>query len=610
MARTTYALFLLALAAGLPAAAQSVPASPAGIQELVSASNGAVTVAGRAALRLHTSHAGIRPDQRAALVAERLRAALARGVDPRSLTVRKEPPDAVIAFGADAVCTVTRAEARAQLSDAGPLAELWAHRLRVLLTTPLLTVSSARVVVPLHEARAVTLGGLLPAERVEGSGEVVNVALDGSGRKAVLRGLRAGDVRLTFSAGGVVVPVDVAVRPWAGSFPASVQATVTGSVAPKELIARVAAEAARRALVLQPEVTAAVGKPKVPAALYRGRTECVRVPVRMTGPGCLPVTTSVPVLVNNQALPHADPVQLFYSNDPERVRGYGTLFLGRLADGRPARLLYHHQNVLGHRMLLSVEVVNLADGPAKVHVTEGEASANLDPIQAGARAARRFMHNDRSGIGYITEVPPGESVCVARYSLRPWQVASGLFALRQLDGPAGCYVQVKADDADNPFVRPPSGTERLSATIFGPAIKRIDDTFEVGGPWSFIRIGDARPGAGRLTAEGFGDYGITYDIKLTLSNPTLAAQRVGLVFEAASGQARCLFLLDGKQHETPPVGSLQEMVLATYMLAPGARRVVHLSTLPLSGSAYPARLVVRPLPQTAAIRAGSLLVVH
>ena len=60
------------------------------------------------------------------------------------------------------------------------------------------------------------------------------------------------------------------------------------------------------------------------------------------------------VTVNNLRLPRAQSPRLFYSNDPERVTGYGTVFLGKLGTDRPARFLYHHQNGMGKRFLLNV----------------------------------------------------------------------------------------------------------------------------------------------------------------------------------------------------------------------------------------------------------------
>jgi hypothetical protein len=142
-------------------------------------------------------------------------------------------------------------------------------------------------------------------------------------------------------------------------------------------------------------------------------------------------------------------------------------------------------------------------------------------------------------------------------------------------------------------------------------VKPIAASYEAGGRWTFIRLGSAfKAGASRLSEDGFGDYGVTYEMALTLSNPEEETRKVGLIFEAASGAARGVFLIDGKVVETKTLSAHQELVLATYSLPPGAKRKVHVTTLPLSGSAYPARLVLRSLPATVSVRPGTLLRPH
>ncbi len=594
------------------ASAGVLAAAPARVRPPIAAAAGVVSVAGHPALRFRTTLGAVPPDQRAEIVAYRLDEQLALGVPPRSILPRKIGPVVDVLFGEMLLFTVTREEAAAQQSLPESLAALWAHRLRALLTAPLLTVSATRVVVPLGETRQVSFGGLLRMpQSVAGGASVVAATLDAGQGRAILRGVKSGDARVLFSYGSLSLAVDVVVRPYAGQIAAGAEGMVTGTPAPRSLIRRMAVAAAREALVLQPGGRAQAEQPDVPRGLLPGRYTRVSVPVRITAPGCLPMAGRVVVAVSNQRLPQAEAPRLFYSNEPERVDRYGTLFLGRLGAERPARLLYHHQNSLGRRFALTVDVINPGETPVHLHVTEGRAPEAPDPIKAGHYAGREFLRNQRAGIGYITTLPARSLVTVVQYVLAPWEVASGLFALRQLDGSVGCFVQVKADDAHSPFVRPADDTHDLSPTIFGPAIKPLAAVYEVGGRWTFIRVGSRQQsGPSRLSEEGFGDYGVTYDIAVTLSNPTNAPQKVGLVFEAASGSARGLFVVDGKMVETATVDAHHEVVIATYMLPPGGMRNVRVSTLPLSGSAYPARLVLRDLPWQAAIRPGHVLRPH
>jgi hypothetical protein len=54
--------------------------------------------------------------------------------------------------------------------------------------------------------------------------------------------------------------------------------------------------------------------------------------------------------------------------------------------------------------------------------------------------------------------------------------------------------------------------------------------------------------------------------------------------------------------EAPPVAPPVEAPLATFHLQPGERRAVRVQTIPVGGSSYPARLVVRPAKPIRAAR--------
>jgi hypothetical protein len=91
-----------------------------------------------------------------------------------------------------------------------------------------------------------------------------------------------------------------------------------------------------------------------------------------------------------------------------------------------------------------------------------------------------------------------------------------------------------------------------------------------------------------------GNYGVFYDIELTLENPTDKPANARLVFEPTAGLAGGVFWIDGRTVEIPQANLPKEITLAQYPLAPGAKQTVQVLTLPLSGSNYPAQLVVRP----------------
>jgi hypothetical protein len=90
-----------------------------------------------------------------------------------------------------------------------------------------------------------------------------------------------------------------------------------------------------------------------------------------------------------------------------------------------------------------------------------------------------------------------------------------------------------------------------------------------------------------------GNYGVFYDIQLTLENTTSAPADIKLIFEPAGGMAGAVFVIDGKRAEIPQSNMPTETTLAVFRLAPGARKVVPVRTLPLSGSNYPVNLIVK-----------------
>jgi hypothetical protein len=117
----------------------------------------------------------------------------------------------------------------------------------------------------------------------------------------------------------------------------------------------------------------------------------------------------------------------------------------------------------------------------------------------------------------------------------------------------------------------------------------------VGGDWAFVTIGD-QPLAGQMAGDRLlGNYGLSYDINIALSNPTEEDARVVLLLEPAGGPARGSLLIDGTPVGASLIAKDSEAELARYGLAPGETREVCIQTMPEGGSHYPVRLVARSL---------------
>ncbi len=572
---------------------------------------GEVLVNGGVVLRLRSDLAGYLPEQRAGVAAERLRALVAAGVKPADVladvdTDRANPR--LKALG-QVIAIATADEAKeAGLSPAG-LVRSWAQSLRRALALPGLTVSAERVVVPVGETRVLRLGGAARGP--------VTVATAGAGTKVAaatpdpvtgsvtLRGVDAGKETLTLAREGASVEVTVLVQRYAGRIGKPRPVVMTGASVPADLVARHVLANALAAARLSPGASAQVAAPTVPVLpLAQGQRQTLEVPLELGGPHMIPVRGTVRVPVVSRKLPPAATAALLYSNNPERVREYGTLFVGRLTKDKGAiRLLYHHQSAMDKAAWFTVELINDGSAPATVHVLGGSAGPVLDTVWVGV-PPRSFCATLLQDLGAVLEVPAGSRVALTVQRLPPGLTISGLAQLRQLEGDP-LLVRVAADvpgdarAASTELVPTPSpwGGEMaglLSEHVYPDPQKALKAEYRAGERWTFLSVGRSpiKGVDGERRLEG--NFGVFYDIELTLENPTDKAAPAQIVFEPSAGLAGGIFLMDGRPVEIPQADLPAEITLARYTLPPGAKQTVHIKTLPLSGSNYPIRLTVRP----------------
>ena len=71
-----------------------------------------------------------------------------------------------------------------------------------------------------------------------------------------------------------------------------------------------------------------------------------------------------------------------------------------------------------------------------------------------------------------------------------------------------------------------------------------------------------------------------------------------MVFEASAGYASGLFVVNGKTVVIPQLAPKTEGQVLKVRLAPGQVQSFDILTLPLSGSAYPVTLTIRPVTDT------------
>jgi hypothetical protein len=562
-----------------------------------------VIINNRTAIRFRTPNAGLTPEQRAAITAQRIKALIDQKVDPLSISVTGSRTQARVVAGQSLICIVTAAEARVNKSTPLALGSSWAKNIRSLLSMPPIILSERQITVPLGETRRVAVGGAAtgPITVRSDRSEVATGTAASDGRYVLITGQQVGQATITVETEGESASILVTVKKYAGNVPATAFAEVTGNPCPPPLLAYAATQAALRSATLEAGSTARiVDTDGINTHLEERMTRQVRVRVAITGPGYLDYTGVCTVEVHNSAMPPDEPQQLFYSNDPERFTRYQELFAGKLEPNKSVRILYHHQNGIGKRARLIVEIVNPRPTPAVYRVFRGVAAPIIDTILVGYIAGAGFLKNHLSNASVIERIPPKSRLVLVSDVLGNMETASGILQVRQMSGEES-YVRVAVvppeldTSAQAGWVgaAPESFAPQLSDHVYAAPWKSLQAEYIVGRQWAFIPIGRHAITSHDAKRRLDGNYGVTYEIKVRVENPTDREKKVQVVFDPAAGIASGIFVIDGSfvsaKYAKPPA----EIPLATYRLKPGEVRNVRILTLPLAGSNYPATLVVR-----------------
>lgn len=475
---------------------------------------------------------------------------------------------------------------------------------------PPLALSPSQAIVPLGETRLITVTGTLDQPAVTADpADVVSVAVaPGSAPGAwtlTLRGATPGEAAVRVTAGEREQLLPAQVMKYAGQV-APAQVEVTGQPAPAELVVRAARAAVGDAAKLEPGAALTLGSPVAAAQdLAAGQTADLSFPVTLSGPDLLPVKTTAVVTVRDRELEPREVGVLLYSNDPERVARPGVLFAAELTPDRPARLLYHHLNATIEPLRVRLELINPTDEPAEVQVIEGAAGPTPDAIEAGHRAASRYIRGALQDIGLIVRVPAHSEQAISLQRMTPGATVSGLFGLRSFGTRLFVRVAAEADAEPAVALRPAESPAELSDHVYPSPRRPLSARYVVGKGWAFLKLG-ADPVVGHGSRPKLaGNYGVTYEVAIDLSNPTDQPQTVTLALSPDAGQARGVFVIDGTVVEAPAVGPPVEADLATFRLQPGEHRAVRVETMPVGGSSYPARLVIRPADPPHAAQAAS-----
>lgn len=593
------AAFLTALAAAL---IPSISLAAVSVETRVEGGAAMVVINRRPVIALRTAHGGLEPSQRAGIAAKRISDLAAQGQPAYKVKASGAKQGATVFWGAQAIVFATRAEAKAQMTTPLALADSWASQIRRQLTLPPIRFVAREATVPMGENRRVLFEGYSPGPfktTVEPEG-IASTRADSSG--VTISGLQAGPGMVTIVTPDGSDRIPISVAKYAGRVRTPTpSAEVTGSSVPASVVAEVAWRAARAACALEPGASASMavqGAPKPMGSSLPRQT--VDVLVKMDGMGYLKTAFAVNVQVSLTRSPPIPAQVLFYSNNPEQVQRPEPLYAAPLQPGVPARLLYHHQNGTGDKLRISLMLINTGDTPARVHICSALADPRLDTVLVGYRAGAQFLKDLAADVGFVMEVPPRSRTVLWTSVLGKMDTASGVLEMHQIGSEGKLLVRVLGEPAS--IVRTAQdvteATTSDTMTAFSghqypEPVRRLTEHYSAGSRWLFIRVGKHAISDAQSKRVLDGNYGVLYDIDLTLNNPTDEAKDVKVMFDPTAGIAGVASIIDGQFYGKSHVTGTREVPLASFRLSPGESRQVRVNTMPLAGSNYPATIVVR-----------------
>lgn len=568
-----------------------------------------LVVNSRKAIDFLVSNGSSSPEERAKVAADRLKLHVEKNLNLDYISYEQTENDARVLVDDQLLIIATRADAKAHMVSVVELASAWIKNLKDALSVPPLSATPLDMLIPLGETRVLNIESLQsdPVEAEIGDQKIISADPNPKPGSLIISGKSLGNSTITLKCGEYTVPVQVSVKKYAAYLcPVPATSIVTGWNAPTSLVERAARDAARRSLSVESGASIQSINITTPVTeLAPGKSIRAQVRIQTAGENYIPAQFDVPVQVENRVISAMQPSWIMYSNDPERISKYQTLFTGKLDELQKSfRLLYHHQNMFGKEAGFVIEILNPSPSPASVHIIDGIADPIVDTVIVGYNAGLEFMGNQRSLVGRIIEVPASSRWVIVSQTLPSINTTSGLIEFRQLTGDP-LFVRITAEPESDRVMNDPPGVSLpiggttasslpLSDHVYPQPEKTIDTTYTVGKSWVFLRIGKNAIKHASQNKLLYGNYGVTYTINAKLDNPTNLAQKIEIAYEATAGPVSGVFYIDGKQELIRLLSPPLEKSISTFTIPAGQTKNVAIRTMPLSGSAYPSTLIIRP----------------
>ncbi len=548
-------------------------------------------------------------EKRAASVAESF-----RKLEPDSeLTLEGDSRTMRIKDGDRVVLTVARLEAKAHNLSVADLAKGWLNNLRKAIAVAPIVLPADTIKLPLGASRTFELGGSAVLKTEVQSDDAKIATATRSGTKLLILAKNYGDANLTLTAGESVKNIRVRVLPFAATLPQSFTMAVTGDPALPETVRGALETALWTRFQSAPGTESTFKLPEV-SSINPEESKTFTIPVKVGGEDAFPVEGQITVTIRNEAIAYRAESDLWYCNEPENVSRFQNLFAAELSANQPVRLLYHHLNTMATSLEIDAKAINESDKPARLLVLPGD-KRDRNPVLAGLMAGDQLLRSWIRFSGEVVTIPPRSSVSLALRKLAPQETLSGLAYVRLLPGgPAKVLFRVDSvpfdgDDARLDAASSAAPWRRLapealngrtsdrltiSKHIYPYPFKTEAVDFTVGGRHGFVRIGQ-KP-ISRPEGKGLdGNFGVFYTIEAKVDNPLPDPVDIEVVFEASAGYSGAIFVVNGEVKRTPLLQPKEELQIMKIRLQPGEKKQFTFMTVPLSGSSYPATIVVRPV---------------
>ncbi|HTX03175.1 MAG TPA: hypothetical protein VMD07_05800 [Candidatus Acidoferrales bacterium] len=409
---------------------------------------------------------------------------------------------------------------------------------------------------------------------------------------------------------GASVDVQVRVGQPAGTIPATLSLTVTGSPAGPQFLMRQIQAALDRAIrpTLTPGASIAYGPlPPAPQPLQPEGVATVAMPVTVAGSeDTATVAGVVNVTVTNMTLAPEPPVLLFYDDDPEYVNGLGVLFRGTVTVDQPTRLYYYHDDL---NLPKDVAIVISSSGESQVQLIDVGAGPDLDVMSVGHQVSKIFMLAEPRNEGVVADVTPATPFVLRNSMMLAGELVAGAVDVRVVGG-APVTVSVIAYPAGDDWhkymagVDPPDGHNR--GGIFDLAGFGVESlAYSVGGPDATYEYGtrDTTPRNIVPNDRGhdYGDYGVIHRITFDIDNPGDTPQTIYLYEKPLGGPMRSTFIVDGQLKELGCVRVPERYQITAYTMPAQQQAASTVITMTEGGSNYPIEIGMTetpPLPTT------------